>query len=166
MRRGATEEVVQSPVRKAPVQMVVTPPGGSSLVTAVFTPVRNTSLTGTLLQAPSPQMTAQVMQAAVDTAAGFASPPDKFMSTHALFKLVKLANANNSHKLIDRVRADRSLLRSRSAGMQGRDGLTLLHYAAHVGNVVAVEALLEAAGDEAKDLVWLVDIQVCVYDAV
>lgn len=82
------------------------------------------------------------------------------MSTLNFFKSVKMTNAKNSTKLSERIKNDPSLLRLRSAGIQGRDGLTPLHYAADLGNLIAVETLLDAAGEEARELVWLVDMQV------
>lgn len=128
--------------------------------TSVFTPIRGISLLGHKVNDPSPQITQQVMKAAIDTATGFASPPYKFMSTLNFFKLVSLTNDKNANKLYERIKSDPTQLHLRSANMKGRDGLTPLHYAASIGNLSAVLTILDAADkDEMSILPWLLDMQ-------
>ena len=110
----------------------------------MFTPVDGTSLTGTLKQEPSADITAGVLRAAVMTAEGFASPKERWKKIFNTFKAVKGMGPSEKQTVAfhARLEGDPSLATARATEIEVRDGSTLLHAAAAWGNLNAVKHVL------------------------
>jgi len=132
----------QSMSRHANVAGFVSPSPStkSARHSSVFTPVDGTSLTGTLKQEPSADITAGVLRAAMVTAEGFASPKERWKKIFNTFKAVKGMGPSDKQTLAfhARLEGDPSLATARATEIEVRDGSTLLHAAAAWGNLNAV----------------------------
>ena len=124
--------------------MSPSPSTRSARHSSVFTPVDGTSLTGTLKQEPSADITAGVLRAAVMTAEGFASPKERWKKIFNTFKAVKGMGPSEKQTVAfqARLEGDPSLATARATEIEVRDGSTLLHAAAAWGNLNAVKHVL------------------------